>query len=380
MRQSRLSLAHSLSAFGSWWVAELTGMLPVRLRRLFRRRGDQLVLELSSDDLILRRWGGDNLVEIGRLSLTGTGDGEQRSILRELLAEAGAKARHVTLLLPRGRSLRKLLSLPAPAEENLHQVLSFEMDRQTPFRAEEVYFDHKVRARRKDTGRIDLELVVLPRAIVDAAVEKVRRLGLTPDIVGVAGHDHQDPSAFNLLPEAHAAVGRKRSRQIAFVLGLVALALLAAAIQVPLERQRTLANALAAQTVKAREEAEIARQLREQIDQALEQGRQIVLKKMQRPSIVHVLDEITRLLNDETWLIRMRLQEDEVQIFGYSNAASMLIGAIEESPLFADAQFRAPVTRDPRVDAERFHMAFRITEPRPQVAGAESDEAREPPR
>ena len=34
--------------------------------------------------------------------------------------------------------------MPAATEENLPQVLSFEMDRLTPFRSDEVYFDHRV--------------------------------------------------------------------------------------------------------------------------------------------------------------------------------------------------------------------------------------------
>lgn len=324
--------------------------------------------------LVVRRWGTDSLIEIGRVPLAGTAEAEQRAMLQELLGRA--KPKHLALLLPRSRGLRKLLSLPAAAEENLHQVLSFEMDRQTPFSAEDVYFDYAVRARRKETGRIDVELVLLPRATVDEAIALCRRLGLTPEVVGIAWDQRQDPNAFNLLPKAHGAEGKRRGRRLAFLLGMVAIGLLAAAVYVPLDRQRQLADELAAEMAAAKEEAEAARGLRAQIDQAIEQGRLIVLKKMENSAVVHVLDEITRLLNDDTWLIRMRIYADEVEIFGYSKSASMLIGAIEQSPLFADVQFRAPVTRDPRVDAERFHIAFRITQPSPQVAGAEPEDVR----
>lgn len=380
MTTSRLPFARPVAAFGSWWLGELAGMLPAGLRRVFRGRRDQLVLELEETDLVLKRWEGDALAEIGRVPLAGPSDSQQRAMIREVLARVGAKAKHVALLLPRRSGLRKLLSLPLAAEENLHQVLTFEMDRQTPFRAEHVYFDHRIVTRRRETGRMDVELVLLPRPTVDDAVERVGRLGLSPEIVGMAGGDRQDPNSFNLLPKAHGGSGRKRSRRVVFALGLVAVGLLAAIIYVPLERQRDVVAALSADADTAREEAEVARRLRTQIDQAIEQGRLIVLKKMEQPSVVHVLDEITRLLNDDTWLIRMRMYENEVQIFGYSNAASLLIGAIEDSPLFRDAQFRAPVTRDPRVDAERFHMSFHIAHPPPQVAGAETADEGRPSR
>lgn len=75
---------------------------------------------------------------------------------------------------------------------------------------------------------------------------------------------------------------------------------------------------------------------------------------------VEVLNEVTRLLPDDTWLFRMRVFAGDVQTFGYSPAASTLIGTIEESDLFKNAQFRAPMTRDPRVDADRFHIAFEV--------------------
>ena len=39
------------------------------------------------------------------------------------------------------------------------------------------------------------------------------------------------------------------------------------------------------------------------------------------------------------------------------NAATPVI---ENSLLFGNAQFRAPLTRDQRVEAEQFHIAFRV--------------------
>ena len=69
---------------------------------------------------------------------------------------------------------------------------------------------------------------------------------------------------------------------------------------------------------------------------------------------------MTRALPDDTWLYRLRLLDQELQTFGYSPNASALIGVIENSPLFGSAQFRAPLTRDQRVEAEQFHIAFRV--------------------
>lgn len=343
-------------------------MLPPRLLRLFRQRREQMVIQFTDTELVALRWGPETTEEVGRVPLSGLTETEQRTLVHNLLASTGNNGTPMTLLLPPECALRKRVSLPAAAEENLEQVLGFEMDRQTPFRTEDIYFDYKVHARHSDLKRIVVDLVVVPRAIVDQTIERCGRLGLAPNVASVTWHQQDNPNVINLLPKAQPTPGQRRSKRIASALGIIAFVMLAAAIYVPLERQRSLAANLATEVEGARIEAEAVRQLREQVDQALEQGQLIVLKKVEHPSLIQLLDEVTRLLGDETWLIRLRYHEGEMQIFGYSGAASMLIGAIEDSLLFQDAQFRAPVTRDPAVDAERFHIAFQVVPQLPRLA------------
>ena len=60
--------------------------------------------------------------------------------------------------------------MPAATEENLAQVLSFEMDRLTPFRADEVYFDHRVVGRDAAAATLAVLVAVARRDIVDSRV------------------------------------------------------------------------------------------------------------------------------------------------------------------------------------------------------------------
>ena len=48
----------------------------------------------------------------------------------------------ITLRLAPGMGLGKMLELPLAARDDLDQLLRFEMDRLTPFRAEDVIFAH----------------------------------------------------------------------------------------------------------------------------------------------------------------------------------------------------------------------------------------------
>ena len=50
--------------------------------------------------------------------------------------------------------LGKTLILPLAAERELDQALAFEMDRETPFKPEELYWNHRIEAADRQTGRI----------------------------------------------------------------------------------------------------------------------------------------------------------------------------------------------------------------------------------
>jgi hypothetical protein len=49
-----------------------------------------------------------------------------------------------------------------------------------------------------------------------------------------------------------------------------------------------------------------------------------------------------------------------VRIRGLSNSAAALIALFDTSPMFADAQFRAPLMQGPRAGLERFDMSFQL--------------------
>ncbi len=75
------------------------------------------------------------------------------------MAARGAAAAKVAVALPRSQVLRKTIVLPAAVEENLGQALAWDLDRHTPFKPEEVYFDAVVigrdprRRKSASTGR-----------------------------------------------------------------------------------------------------------------------------------------------------------------------------------------------------------------------------------
>jgi len=354
-------MRRTTDAFFVWWIAQLKSMLPERLRLLLAPDVAELLLELTGSRLLVRRRDRTAVTRLGVVDIDDADPEAAKAGLRTLLQGQQLDRMRVSLLLPADRALRKAVDLPAAAEENLRQVLAFEMDRLTPFSADAVHFDVQVVDRDDETKRLRAGLTVLPRALVDPNVATLRRIGLNPVAVALP-RDSDDLAAIpSRVPLAtDGAASRRRVGRAATALFVLAAILLATNVWLAFQRQRDLIERLDREVAAARKDAEEGRLLQEQIERLTSEGSFMIDKKRSRPAAIEVLAELTRSLSDDNWLYRMRFVDQELQIFGYSPNASALIGTIENSPLFSNAQFRAPLTRDQRVEAEQFHIAFRV--------------------
>jgi Tfp pilus assembly protein PilN len=78
-----------------------------------------------------------------------------------------------------------------------------------------------------------------------------------------------------------------------------------------------------------------------------------------------VLSELAQTLPDGSWIYSFQLNGREARIDGFSSSASALIGLFDKSPLFANAQFRAPLTQAQQPGLERFDLSVEIKDSKP---------------
>lgn len=349
-----------IGGFFAWWFKELAGLVPARLRGALEGSAQAALFDLSGPEIVLSRLSGRSWRELGRVDPQGLNEPAQARAFARLINKAKLDQLDVVLRLPASTALRKTLSLPLAAEENLRQVLTFEMDRHTPFSADEVYFDYRVRMRDAETGRMEVELVTVPRKVMDERCERAAAWGVVPDVVDIGGEDGGGEDAsegINLLPADDGVNGGRRVGGLSLFLAAVAAALIAVAVYLPLEAQQREMQAFSAALAKAKAEAGAAMDLRREIDRLVEESQFLVTRKQKSVKATEVLDELTRILPDGTWLRQFKIKDRELRISGFSQAASNLIGLIEQSALFANARFTSPVTQDRREGLERFNIA-----------------------
>ncbi len=362
MRAFLTGLKRGAAVFLGWWGGELAALVPGSLRRGFQSSAGQIVFDVSGAEIAVVHVSARSRREVGRVAAHPEDPAVEAAALAPLIGNLRTRRHDVVLRMAASHALRRTLDLPRAAIENLRQVLTFEIDRQTPFSAAQVYFDFIVGARSPSSETIGVELVACPRPEVDAAVERARAWGIRPDIVDIADGtaSASAPARINLLPGTPERSAGSAMTRLTAALAVVALVLAAAAVYLPLDRQRRAAELAGAEAARARVEALAAAKLRETITELASDAQFLAEHKRTSPGVVEIVDALTRLLPDDTWLQQLRINGDEVRLTGFSAAASSLIGLIEQSERFSEARFRSSVTRDTRNKAERFTISAKI--------------------
>ena len=351
-------LSNGLREFFRWWQGELYTLVPERLREFTRLERQQWILEFKGEKIHAYCPGKHGQpASVYRFNLEE--DSEQRSLALLQLEDKDPERSEIVLRLPAKRTLSKVVTLPLAVEENLRQVLGFEMDQQTPFKAEQVYYDFQVLKKNPATQQLSVRLTVVPRRFLDEILERLSTQGIKPDIVDVADTSAA-PTAINLLPSEHRQSRKPTLQRLNLVLVGLACLLFIASLVLPLWRKAQLEEQLQAEIAIVQKEAQSVSALRKQLDELKSQAHFLAQAKATSPVVIQVLDELTRLLPDGTWLYQFEVNGKEVVMQGESPASSAIIGLIEASPLFRNVTYRSPVTQNRTTGAERFNLAAEV--------------------
>ena len=361
---------HSLRAGGffAWWGRNLMAWLPRSWRLALGLDRGRVLLGVEGDGLRLRLHDGEGLREIGRMPPPAELEVEGNDVLAAVLSPAVAELPR-WLLLPADACLRRRLLLPAAAAERLRDVVGFEIDRQTPFTAEDAAYDARLLSRREGDGQLDVELVVVPRAVLDA-----QRQALGTQARWLAGADvataEGEPLGVNLLPPAARFARSDPWRAWNLALAGVAVLAVAATLWQMRDTRRAAADACAVVTGKQANAArEVSVQRQRLVD--LVQGQAFLDRSRGgRATTVEVLDELSRRLPDDTHLEKFALEGDRLTLIGLSSQASALVGKLEGSKLWRAPALTGALVPDPRTKRDRFTLVAELVDNGPDAEAA----------
>lgn len=340
-----------------WWLGELRACRD-DLRRVMAARGHGVTIEAGERYWLLRQ----GQRPIGQMDVQ-TGDAV--GLLN--LIPAAARRRAVIVEIPPERALAKIVSFPAGAKGQLDRILGFEIARHFPFPADRVYFHHRIVSESEDgTDAIAVEIVAVPREIVDGICLALAGCGLRPAAIAVAGNAGTKPV---FLPTAAVAIARRESAPATRVLAFAAaLAGLAALASWPLAQQAEL-KSLERDIAALKPRAEVALRAGEAERRASERSAAILALRGDRPPLVAALDALSRDVPDGSWLLSLSISGREVVLDGLSPSAASVALALEKSHDVTGIVFRSPITREAS-GLEHFQLGATLNAPQagPQTA------------
>ena len=349
----------ALAALLRAWKDELSEFARERIPDLSHAQGSHLEVEVDEGGFAVNLIDREGFHPLGRIPRGETATATLARIFSRFEKEAG---RDVMLKVSPSLALRPQLKLPTASKRTLKGALGFELERLTPIDPSQLYFDFIIDGREPETNLTQVTLRVVRKAVLDEAILVCHGAGALIGSIGFSG-DARDGD-WTSYPVDRSAFLRTQWRRFGnFALVSLAGALLLAVVVAGYARGSSANDALSDQVADAMTRAAVVERMEHRIETANTQISRLVAQR-QGSLFIESLAALSRLLPEGTWLTELHLESGKLRADGYSKNASSLIGILDRSDTFANAQFSSPLVRNPADGTDRFELTFDIVPPK----------------
>ncbi len=327
-----------------WWGENLYKGLPAPMRRLFKSSQPRLGLRFLNDDHLEVLWTQD-----GRQTSCGEYVLDRFDFNRVVKKHARRRKFLLELLLSPKQALRFRHVFPAAVQDNLRQVVAYQLDRLTPFTLDNVYYAAQVDKHDKVREEVEVDIHVAPCPVVNDLKQRLSAVG----VGAVQLISNANGSTHLFRSGERQVVGKEGFSKVPLYVFLVALSL---SLVIPLlYKERRLGQIEAALNTLRRDTAGQL-EVRDQLMAAESALNFLQERRKTLPLMLDVLEQLSGGLPAHTWLERLALHGRQLELRGESSQALSLIDTLEGSPYFAQVRFKSPVTRSNNSGKDKFHL------------------------
>jgi len=333
--------------FWHWWVGQVSDALP----KLSSVRKRAALAALARDGALLLRLRDEPETMLGKLQHDMPEHLRQTLLSRIDMEVAGNK--RVVLCIPEDAGLQRRVELPIAAEDHLTSIAANELERWTPWRPDQAVFAIKVLERVQAAGTLMVELTAVPRFVFSEAAELLKENGLT--LIGVL-RDRQGQAGQFIEVESEsrsssASLRRWKIAGLAATCGIVALLALAFA-------QKLFAiHSLKERLIEIADDVEATQRLVAETKTLAYRARYADEIKQTRASPIVVLNTLSQILPNDSWLQALSLDGDKLTVQGHAKDALSLLPLLNSSGRFRDVKFDSEVVSDPDAGSETFNLS-----------------------
>ena len=253
----------------------------------------------------------------------------------------------LSLVVPEEQVMRRRITLPRVARNNLRTVVSYQIGRLTPFTAEKVFFDVLEISAVTPNNMIEVEFIAVLKTEIQPWIDQIERLtGLVVSRLTVPQTDDlPNRQSVNLFAQQRTrnAWWLRLNRNSMLLIALVAVLLVTAVV--PVIKLRTLVLERKHEIAVVDERATGLQEKRQILEDDLAALNYVLEQRASNQQLSSVIEELTRIVPDEIFINSLSVQKQAVVISGVGTGVVDLIEVLNNSPLFEDAKFTASITR-----------------------------------
>ena len=135
---------------------------------------------------------------------------------------------------------------------------------------------------------------------------------------------------------------------------LVAVLMLGFVMYSSIQNKQVKIQSLEAQVDELKKDARRAKLIETQLNESIEAANFLGNLKQSTPSRVQMLAELTQKIPENTYLSRLVIDDEKIEIVGQSENSNALVPILNQSSLWFEPQFIGNMTIDPRTNMEKF--------------------------
>lgn len=349
-------------AFWDWWTESMMEWVPENKRKQFFPKQEQLLITGSEESIGLWVQNTDEVTQLPEDdSLV---DNQWWHQLNHHVAQTDVESK-VSYLIPNEHVLIREVAMPSAAISNIDSVLRYELDKYIPFNPQDVVFASQAMPTEDGAEKTPVQLVVAQKSIIDEIEKEASNKGVQLSAIDVNEGTVDAPKAMgvNLLTESL----RKKKDWSNIKLNLMLLTAVIVMIWFvmfnSIENKTDKIERLESQTDEWRKDARRAKLLETELNDSIKAANFLGDKKENAASAIAIINELTRMIPQSSYLTRVILDDERIEIVGQSDNANALVPILNQSELWFEPEIVGQVMPDARTGKEKFTIKAALKAP-----------------
>ena len=360
----------SIGQFLSWWKAELKSFVPEKYQAQWFPEPVKVYLTQETESVSVWCKQGCKFEKYSNVENEDTAQEEWWHQVGHVVSQADGQKVIVEYLIAKQEALIKKIALPEAAKENLDEVIGFELDKYVPFNADQVQLSYKIDKEKSDDSKLLLDLVVIPKQkiadILNLCDEK--SVSLDGIDVNLQGND-LEPNylGVNLLPTEKRKPADFFNLKLNLGLMVLLFGLIYFVMHTSIANKQNKIDKLTNINEQLQKQARTSKLLKKELKSVIVSSKFLQNKKANHPELVTLISDVTKILPDHTYVTRLKINQNTLEITGQSDNANSLIPKLNQSANWYVPQISGGITADVRTKKEKFTIKAELNEPQPEI-------------